>query len=98
DAPRPSPEHCEGVWPLEAPSDAVADEPKQHGQCDRAEQRGPGENLDALLVETGAGIPDQMADAAEHMEDQRPAEEKQEQAAGDAREEGLGMPELLRAR
>ena len=32
----------------------------------------PGEHLDARLVEPAAGVPDQMAHAAEHVMDQAP--------------------------
>ena len=41
----------------------------------------PGENLDARLVERLAGVPDQVADAAQHVVEQRPAEQEQQRAA-----------------
>src|SRR5262247_2886471 len=47
----------------------------------------PSEHLDARLVERPAGVPDQVADAAKHVMDERPGEQKKHDAPQIAGEE-----------
>ena len=73
----------------------VADDPEHDGERDRADQRRSGQHLALGRLEAVQRVPDQMADAAEHMMHQRPGEAEQDQpadqAAHEAFEVGIGV-------
>src|SRR4051794_3569768 len=50
----------------------VAGDPHQKREHDRTGERGPGHACGGLLADGRAGVPDQMADAAQHVVEQRP--------------------------
>src|SRR5690348_3540792 len=45
----------------------VAGDPDEHGEHNRSGERRPGDARGGLLVDCRAGVPDQMADAAQHV-------------------------------
>src|SRR4029453_2443155 len=69
-----------GVAMLGAPPHRVARAPNEDRERDREDDREPSEHLDAGLVERPAGVPDQVADAAKHVMDERPGEQEQHDA------------------
>src|SRR5262249_22501152 len=84
-------------WSRRAPQPVTRDPDEEREHC-RADDRAPGKELDARLVEPAAGVPDEVPDAAEHVVDQGPAEHEQHEAADDRSKEAIDCGERLRAR
>src|SRR5262245_45377573 len=85
-----------GVAMLEAPPQRIASVPDEDRERDREDDGEPSEHLDARLVERPAGIPDQVADAAKHVMDERPGEQKEHDAPCDAGNEVRDLGEGVR--
>src|SRR5690606_35913400 len=87
-APRPR-TRFKGVTMLRASHQRVARDPDQDREHDGRDNSRPGEDLDADLVEAVSRIPNQVADAAQHVVDQRPGEQEQQHAPDKAAEERI---------
>src|SRR6187549_237250 len=72
-------------------SDRVGDDPDQDGQRNARDQRAPGERLALIGPEAIAEVPEEVADPAAQMMQQRPRVAEQDQLADDAAGEGLDV-------
>src|SRR5690606_40537769 len=61
--------------------------PNEQRQRDRSDNRAPAQHIDRLQVESAAGIPDQMPDAAERVMNQGPRVPEEHELSDDAAEE-----------
>src|SRR5262245_27949952 len=64
-------------------NEEIADDPEQDGKPDRSDHRGQREPLALVWLEAMAGIPDQVADAAQHVMYQRPGVAEQDEPPED---------------
>src|SRR5262245_52160360 len=69
--------------------DKVADDPEYERECYRADQRGQREHFALGWLEAMHSVPDQVADATQHVVDQRPGVTEEDELADHAPEEPL---------
>src|SRR5262245_55773496 len=81
-----------------ASNEETADDPEQDGKPDRSDHRGQREPLALVWLEAMARIPDQVADAAQHVMDQRPGVAEQDESPEERVDEGAEGRIGVRAR
>src|SRR5262245_7853431 len=81
---------------LDRPLEPIAHKPHQDRKRDRADDGRAGEDLDGDLVEALTGVPDEVADTAKHVVDQRPREQEEKRAPRDTSEEARDLGVSLR--
>src|SRR4051794_7160088 len=84
----------EAVWPS---AHRQPDRPKEHGQDAGADERAPGKRVPCLLAEADAEIPDEMAETAEQVVEDRPTVAEEDQDAEPRAEEAIGDGEGMLA-
>src|ERR1700674_2702133 len=67
-----------------------SDRPEEHGQRRRADDIAPGKQVAGWPVEADAEVPDEMAEAAEHVVEKRPAVAEEDEQPEPGAEEAVG--------